>query len=81
MQTQKTSRKKHQLRCFSKIQVPLNRKATLSRVYAVKGIDPVCLGSVLANFVPGFVFLEGKQGSMELKEWNNTHQRFEVYLK
>ena len=44
MQTQKTSRKKHQLRCFSKIQVPLNRKATLSRVYAVKGIDPFCLG-------------------------------------
>ena len=39
-----------------------SRKATLSRVYAVKGIGPFCLGLVLARFVPGFVFLEGKQG-------------------
>jgi len=39
-----------------------SRKATLSRVYAVKGVDPFCLGYVLAKFGPGFVFLKGKQG-------------------
>jgi len=39
-----------------------SRKATLSRVYAVKSVDPFCLGYVLAKFGPGFVFLKGKQG-------------------
>jgi len=39
-----------------------SRKATLSRVYAVKGVDPFCLGYVLARFGPGFTFLKGKQG-------------------
>jgi len=39
-----------------------SRKATLSRVYAVKSVDPFCLGEVLAKFGPSFEFLEGKQG-------------------
>jgi len=38
------------------------RKATLSRVYAVKGVDPFLLEYVCAKFGPGFVFLKGKQG-------------------
>jgi len=39
-----------------------SRKATLSRVYAVKGIDPFCFGSFSAKFWPGFEILKGKQG-------------------
>ena len=39
-----------------------SRKARFPRVYAVKSVDPFLLGQVPAKFVPGFVFLEGKQG-------------------
>jgi hypothetical protein len=46
-----------------------SRKATLSRVYEVKFIDPFCLVDVPAKFGPSFVFLKGKQGLMEVKGW------------
>ncbi|MCX6203279.1 MAG: hypothetical protein NTY43_03175, partial [Bacteroidetes bacterium] len=39
-----------------------SRKATLSRVYAVKCIDPFYLWLSLAKFGPGSVIFEGKQG-------------------
>jgi len=39
-----------------------SRKAILSRVYAVKGVDPFYLGNVLDKFGPGFEFLDRKQG-------------------
>ena len=45
-----------------------SRKATISRVYAVKCIDPFCLGQVPAKFGPGFEDLEGKQGLMDDKK-------------
>jgi hypothetical protein len=47
-----------------------SRKATFSRVYAVKSVDPFCFRVVLAKLGPGFVFLEGKKGWMEVKGWN-----------
>jgi len=48
-----------------------SRKATLSRVYAIKSVDPFCLGELPAKFGPGFVFLKGKRGLMEVKRWDN----------
>ena len=36
-------------------------KGSTQRVYAVKSVDPFCLGQVPAKSWPGFVFLKGKQ--------------------
>ena len=39
-------------------------------IYEVLFINPFNFGEVPANFGPGFVFLEGKQGLRYIKEWN-----------
>jgi len=44
-----------------------SRKATFSRVYAVKSIDPFYLGEDPAKFGPSFVFLKGKQGEVTMR--------------
>jgi hypothetical protein len=48
-----------------------SRKATLSRVYAVKSVDPFCLVDVPAKFGPVFNFLEGFLEEAKLM-WKRT---------
>jgi len=41
-----------------------SRKARLSRVYAVKSVDPFYLGQVPAKFGPGFILMGGGNKSL-----------------